>query len=88
MFAVVFYAVLALSALIVLTAFVRSGHCLRSLAASLVQGCISLLAVHVAGSVTGVVIPVNPYTLGAVGVLGLPGTIALVLTDLILRLRQ
>jgi inhibitor of the pro-sigma K processing machinery len=87
MFFAVFYAVIAVAALVVLVSFVRSGRFLRSFAGSAVQGVASLLAVHVAGSLTGVVIPINPYTLGTAAVLGLPGTISMVLVDLIFRFR-
>ena len=85
MFLVVFYAVIAAAALTVVLAFVRSGSFLRSFAGSVLQGVVSLLAVHVAGNLTGVVIPVTPYTLGAAGLLGLPGTISMVLIDTIFR---
>ncbi len=85
MFTVVFYFVVSLAALVVLAAGIRSGKFLRSVCGCALQGVVSLLAVHMAGSLTGVVIPVNPYTLGTAGLLGIPGTIGMVLTDLILR---
>ena len=85
MFLVFFYAAAAAAALTVVAAFIRSGKFLRSLVGSVVQGVVSLLAVHAAGNLTGVIIPVNPYTLGAAGLLGLPGTISMVLMDTIFR---
>ena len=75
------YAALGIGALAVLIAHFRTGRPLRSLLAALVQGSVSLLAVSALGTFTGVGVAVNPYTLGAAGVFGLPGTIALVLLD-------
>ena len=79
------YFVLAAAALCVLIAFVRSGHFLRSIFTSVLQGMLSLLAVNVLGMLTGVTVAVNPYTLAAAGLFGIPGTIALVLLNAIFR---
>ena len=76
-------AVLALAALIVLIAFVRSGRFFGAAAGSVVQGVASLLAVNVAGMLTGVTVAVNPVTLGTVSLLGVPGTIGLLLLNTI-----
>lgn len=82
---VVLYIVLGVAAVTILIACLRSGHFVRSVLSSAIQGIVSLLAVHVAGALTGVTIAVNAYTLCAVGLMGLPGTISLVLLDCILR---
>ena len=87
MSAAVIYIVLALAALIVLISFFRSGHFLRSLLASVLQGAVSLFAVNALGTLTGVTLAVNPATLGAVGLFGIPGTISMVLLDTIFYLR-
>lgn len=85
MVGVCIYIVLGVSAAAVLIACLRSGHFIRSLFSSALQGIISLLAVHVSGALTGVTIAVNAYTLCTVGLFGIPGTISLVLLDVILR---
>ena len=85
MSAVLIYAVLAIAALIVLAAFVRSGRFLGAVFSSVLQGIVSLLAVNVAGMFTGVTVAVNPVTLCTVSLLGVPGTIGLLLLDTIFR---
>lgn len=75
-----------LCALAVLIAHARSGRPIRSIVSSLVQGGVSLLAVNAIGSFTGVRVAVNPWTLGAAGVFGMPGTITLVLLGAIFHL--
>lgn len=79
------YIVLGVAAAAVLIACVRSGHFIRSVISSALQGIVSLLAVHAAGALTGVTIAVNAYTLCTVGLFGIPGTIAFVFLDWILR---
>lgn len=81
----VLYIVLGVACAAVLVSFLRSGHFIKSVLSSAVQGIASLLAVHAAGTLTGVTIAVNAYTLCTVGLFGLPGTISLVLLDCILR---
>ena len=85
MFAVLVYAVLAIAALAVLIAFVRSGRFFGAVIGSVVQGVASLLAVNVAGMLTGVTVAVNPVTLTAVSLLGVPGTVGLLLLDTIFK---
>lgn len=72
--------------LIVLVTFLRSGHFLRSVFGSVLCGGASLLSVNILGALTGVTIAINKFTLCTVGLLGLPGTISLVLCDMIFRL--
>ncbi|MBR5618531.1 MAG: pro-sigmaK processing inhibitor BofA family protein [Clostridia bacterium] len=83
MSAVLVSIVLALAALAVLIAFVRSGRFFAAVIGSVVQGVASLLAVNVAGMLTGVTVAVNPVTLTAVALLGVPGTIGLLLLNTI-----
>lgn len=85
MFTVLVYVVLALAALAVLIAFVRSGRFFGAAVGSAVQGVASLFAVNVAGMLTGVTVAVNPVTLTAVSLLGVPGTIGLLLLDAIFK---
>ena len=82
---VLIYAILALAALFVLIACLRTGHFLRAVSVSVLQGTVSLFAVNALGTLTGVTVAVNPCTLAAVGVFGMPGTISLVLLDTIFR---
>ena len=85
MSAVLVCIVLALAALCVLIAFIRSGRFFGAAIGSALQGVASLLAVNVAGMLTGVTVAVNPVTLGAVSLLGVPGTIGLLLLDTIFK---
>ena len=86
MSAVLICAVLALALLAVLIAFLRSGRFFGALFSSAVQGAVSLLAVNVAGMLTGVTVAVNPVTLTAVSLLGIPGTIGLLLLNAIFKI--
>ena len=86
MSAVLICAVLALALLAVLIAFLRSGRFFGALFSSAVQGAVSLLAVNVAGMLTGVTVAVNPVTLTAVSLLGIPGQIGLVLLTPIFKI--
>ena len=86
MSAVLICAVLALALLAVLIAFLRSGRFFGALFSSAVQGAVSLLAVNVAGMLTGVTVAVNPVTLTAVSILGIPGTIGLLLLNAIFQI--
>ena len=79
------YVLPAAAALAVLAACVRSGHALRSLFGTAVQGVVSLFAVNAVGTLTGVTIAVNPVTLAASGLFGIPGTISLLLLNTIFR---
>lgn len=46
-------------------------------------GILGLAAVNLTSKFSGVYIPVNAYTLGSAGALGLPGTISLLLLKMI-----
>lgn len=78
-------AVLIICALAVLVSLFKSGHFMKNLFTSAFQGIISLIAVNVIGLATGVSLSVNWYTLAAVSVFGLPGTIALTLLKFIFK---
>ena len=81
----IWYILPAAAALVVLIACFRSGHALRALLGSAIKGVVSLFAVNAAGLLTGVTIAVNPVTLAASSVLGIPGTILLLLLNTIFR---
>lgn len=68
--------------LVMLVAFLRSGHFLRSLLFSAVTGNAALFAVGYLGAFTGVVLSLNLFTIGVATIFGIPG----VLTMLILKL--
>ena len=85
MFTVLVCAMLVIGALAVLIAFVRSGRFFGAVIGSVVQGVVSLFAVNVAGMLTGVTVAVNPVTLGTVSLLGVPGTIGLLLLNTIFK---
>lgn len=72
-------AVLIICAVAVMASFVKSGHFFKSLFTSAFQGIISLIAVNVTGLATGVCLSLNWYTISAVSLFGLPGTVALVI---------
>ena len=77
--------ILILSASAVLYSYLRSGHFFKNVFSSAFQGVISLIAVNVTGLFTGVTLSLNWYSLGAVSIFGLPGTIALVILKHIFR---
>ena len=77
--------VLIVSSLAVVISMFKSEKPISSLVKSAFQGIISLIAVNVTGLATGVVISVNWYTLGAVSVFGLPGTIGLTLLKFVFK---
>ncbi len=77
------YAVAGGIILTVLTAALRSGHPVRRLGASGVQGLCALGLVDLLGSFTGVSLGFSWFTLGVCGVLGFPGVVALLLLRLL-----
>ena len=52
------------AALVILGAMLRSGHALKALLMSVLQGVAALFAVNVLGTLTGVTLAVNWWTLG------------------------
>ena len=71
---------LAVSAVIVFIALIKSGHFIRYLLLSAISGIGSLFAVNLLSSVTGVSIALNYITLGISSVFGISGVIGLLLT--------
>lgn len=57
----------------------------RSMALSSLAGIASLFAVNTAGLITGITLSVNWYTLALSAVMGLPGVIALLAANIILK---
>lgn len=70
---------LAVGALIVLTALIKSKHFFSYLILSAISGIGSLFAVNLLSELTGVSIALNYITLGISGIFGISGVIALVL---------
>ncbi len=64
---------------------VKSEHGGRAFIISAAQGIASIFAVNLIGTVSGVLIPVNWYTLGTGAILGLPGITAALFMNCILR---
>ena len=79
------YILPAAAVLAVLIACFRCGHAFRALIGSAVKGLAALFAVNAAGALTGVTIAVNPVTLGAACLLGIPGSITLLLLDILFQ---
>jgi hypothetical protein len=71
---------LAIGALAVLTALIKSGHFIRYLILSSISGIGSLFAVNLLSSVTGVSIALNYITLSVSSVFGISGVIGLLLS--------
>ncbi len=64
---------------------IKNKHGGRAFAISAAQGIASIFAVNLIGTVSGVFIPVNWYTLGTGAILGLPGITAELFINCILR---
>jgi len=80
---VIFILIISVSAVIL--AQYKSGHLVKGIFKTMFQGLISLIAVNVTGLATGVTLSVNWYTLSAVTIFGLPGTITLTIMKLIFK---
>lgn len=76
--------VMIVFALIILTVSAKTGKLFRCLMLSAFSGIGSLFAVNIASYITGVTLAVNPVTLLISGIGGVPGTIALLLGNIIL----
>lgn len=76
----------AVSAGLVILAFViKSRRGGGSFIAAALEGLAALCAVNLAGTVTGVTVAVNWYTLGAAVLCGLPGVISILTLDFLFR---
>lgn len=76
---------LIISGVIILSVSVKSERFFRSLFLSAVSGIGSLFAVNIVSAVTGVSLAVNLATLLISGIGGVPGTVFLLLSDVILN---
>lgn len=81
----IIFSLLILSGVIVLSVSVKSERFFRSLFLSAVSGIGSLFAVNIASAVTGVSLSVNLFTLLVSGIGGVPGTVFLLLSDVIIN---
>ncbi len=76
---------LGIGAIAVAAAAVTSKRGFSSLLLSALQGIAALFAVNLAGMATGVCLAVNLYSISAAAVLGMPGVIGMLLTNIIFR---
>lgn len=74
------------SAIIMLAAFIKSGHFFRCLFLSCLSGTGSLFAINILSQMTGFFIGINPVTLAVSALGGIPSVIAM-LTARFLMLR-
>ena len=72
------------AALVILGAMLRSGHALKALLMSVLQGVAALFAVNVLGTLTGVTLAVNWWTLGISSLGGTAGVVFLLVLNVIL----
>lgn len=77
--------ILIIGLICVIISLFKSGQPVRKAFKSALQGILSLIAVNVAGLLTGVTLSVNWYTLAFVSAFGMPAAIALTLLKLIFR---
>lgn len=75
----------AVCALAVLASMKKSGHFIKSLFLSAVEGMAALFAVNAAGAFTGVALSVNRLTLLSGVIFGVPGIAAHLIAQIILR---
>ena len=76
---------LIMSGIIILSVSLKSDRFFRSVVLSAVSGTGSLFAVNIASAVTGVSLSVNLLTLLISSIGGVPGTVFLLLSDVILN---
>lgn len=79
----IIFLLLVLSGIIILAVSLRSEKPLRCLLLSFFSGVGSLFAVNIVSAVTGVAISVNPATLSVSALGGVPGTVFLLLCDVL-----
>lgn len=68
----------------ILGAMLRSGHAFKALLMSVLQGVAALFAVNVLGTLTGVTLAVNWWTLGISSLGGTAGVILLLVLNVVL----
>ena len=81
----IIFVILILSGIIILYVSIKSERFFRCLFLSAVSGTGSLFAVNIASAVTGVSLSVNTATLLISSIGGVPGTVFLLLSDVILN---
>ena len=74
----------AAAVIVVLAILWRSGRFLRCLLFSAVTGNLALTAVCYAGAFTGVMLTMNPFTVGTATIFGVPGVLMLMLLRIVL----
>ena len=74
-----------LCALTVLVSMKKSGHFIKSLFLSVIEGTAALFAVNAVGTFTGVTLPVNWLTLTSGAVFGMPGIAAHLIIQIFVR---
>lgn len=75
--------IISCAALTVLITMLKTGHFVKAVFLTCLQGVAALFAVNAAGLLTGVTLSVNWYTIGAGAVFGTPGVISVLLLDVI-----
>ncbi len=81
----IIFGFLVISGIVILSVLVKTERTFRCLFLSAVSGIGSLFAVNIASAVTGVALAVNPVTLLISGFGGVPGTVFLLLSDVIIN---
>lgn len=80
-----FIAFAAAGIIIMMWWMIKTRYGARAFMLSALQGIAGMFAVNLAGTVTGVMIPVNWYTLGIGFFAGLPGIISTLMLSVIFR---
>lgn len=75
--------VLAITALIILFFAIKSRKFIRTLLLNAFLGIIAIIVINLTKKFSGVYIPVNYWTLGIGGALGLPGVVGILLSNFI-----
>lgn len=69
----------------IMRAMIKSGNVLKSLVVSALQGVSALFALNIIGAVTGITLSVNAFSMILTAVMGIPGVILLLLTNIIFK---
>ena len=75
--------VLAITALIILFFAIKSRKFIRTLLLNAFLGIIAIIVINLTKKFSGVYIPVNYWTFGIGGALGLPGVVGILLSNFI-----
>lgn len=81
---VTLYAAGIAASLVILGTMLRSGHAFKALLMSILQGIAALFAINVLGTLTGVTLAVNWWTLGVSSLGGTAGVMLLLVLNVIL----